>query len=393
MRRKKVNKVVKKECFACHTKKAQSNFYRSNSALHPDGYVPICKECLRDHGVDPETGEINEESFRSILMQIDKPYYRDALQAAIGEFKRRNPRIKPTDVRYHGRDIIQLYMKNIQTLGQYKGKFYADSERDGFRIPSSVTFKEGDELDYMEHIGWESTKGDMAAVRSRNRRGGGDREIVEVDDDDDSFELTDDIINLFGEGYSKSEYRKMYNKYDKLKFSYNLQTNLHQEALVTYVRFKVKEEDATARGDVEEAKKWYDAAQNAATNGKLMPKQLTQADLQRGINSFSEIFRAVEQAVDVVPILPRFKFRPNDACDFIIWCYVNYIRGLQGLPECEYEDIYKFYDKKKKEYIDQYGDPYNIFDEDPTEKLRNTVKKFITLPDDYNDVDTGGDDA
>ena len=51
---------------------------------------------------------------------------------------------------------------------------------------------------------------------------------------------------------------------------------------------------------------------------------------------------AVEQAVDVIPILPRFKYRPNDAVDFILWCYINYERNLNGLPEVKYSDVYKF---------------------------------------------------
>ena len=43
-------------------------------------------------------------------------------------------------------------------------------------------------------------------------------------------------------------------------------------------------------------KKWYDAAQNAASNGKLTPKQLSAADLQKGVNSFSELTLTIEQA-------------------------------------------------------------------------------------------------
>ena len=168
---------------------------------------------------------------------------------------------------------------------------------------------------------------------------------------------------------------------------YTLKTSLQQETLATYVRFKVKEEEATAKGNVDEAKKWYDAAQNAASSGKLTPKQLSDADLQGGLNTFSELFKAVEEVVDVIHILPRFKTRPNDALDFVIWCYINYGRSLENLPQCAYSDVYKFYDKKKKEYIEQYGDPYGIFEDDTSEDLRPNIKKFITLPKDYGDGD------
>lgn len=54
------------------------------------------------------------------------------------------------------------------------------------------------------------------------------------------------------------------------------------------------------------------------------------------------------------------------------------------------EDIYKFYDEKKKEYIDQYGDPYGIFKDDPSEANRESIKKFITIPVEFRDGDSGG---
>ncbi len=59
------------------------------------------------------------------------------------------------------------------------------------------------------------------------------------------------------------------------------------------------------------------------------------------------ITKAVEQAVDVIKIMPRFKYRPNDAPDFNIWCYVDYERKLNDQPPVSYEDVYSFYDKKR----------------------------------------------
>ena len=201
----------------------------------------------------------------------------------------------------------------------------------------------------------------------------------------DDFVVTDDLLELFGEGYTKSEYRQMQKKYDTLKINYPMKTSLHQEALATYVRFKVKEEMATAAGNVGEAKEWNKAAQEAADKGRISPKSLTQADLQGGLNSFCELFKVVEQAVDIIPILPRFKYRPNDAIDFNIWCYVNYIRNLEGKPECEYADVYRFYDEKKSQYIKQYGDPNGIFNGDTSENNREKIEDFIKLPEDIGD--------
>ena len=363
----------KKICSSCGRELPLSTgFYSSKSPLFAvDGKINICKECFISNALNEETGEIDELKFKNLLRKTDFPYYRDNLQSATFQYAKEHGYVSDDDVKYHGADIIKLYMKNVNSLRQLYTKSFEDSEKDGFIQKRSSVLKKADaDIKMLNESSKKARKEEKCYV-----------------DNDDNFELTDEIIQLFGEGYTKNEYRKMHKKYENLKLNYSLQTNLHQEALATYVRFKVKEEDATARGDVDEAKKWYDAAQNAAANGKLTPKQLSEADLQGGINSFSEIFKAVEQAVDVIPILPRFKYRPNDALDFNIWCYINYARDLQGLPQCDYEDVYKFYDKKKEEYLEQYGDPYGIFDDEPDDSIRENIKKFITLPNDYGDGD------
>ena len=361
----------KKYCPICEKDKSiSSGFYKSSSPMFSvDKCVPICITCVKNYIVNDD-GTINKKKLKIMLQRLDKPLYYDDLDAAYNQFKKEHGYMTGDEVAKHGKDIIALYFKNINSLRQNKNKSFHDSEIDEFVHQNSNTIK-ADRDKLVKKYGGKAIDNVEPAPEPK----------VKVDNTD--YKLTDEDVQLFGEGFTVNEYRKMRKKYEKLKLNYTLQTNLHQEALATYVRFKVKEEDATARGDVDEAKKWYDAAQNAAASGKLTPKQLSESDLQGGINSFSEIFKAVEQAVEVIPILPRFKYRPNDALDFNIWCYINYARDLQGLPQCEYEDVYKFYDKKKQEYLEQYGDPYGIFDDEPDESIRDSIKKFITLPDDY----------
>ena len=97
---------------------------------------------------------------------------------------------------------------------------------------------------------------------------------------------------------------------------------MHTEALLNYIRYRVKEELSTAKGNVKEAKEWGQLAKDAATAAKINPSQLSKADLSDGLSTFSELSQAVEREVDIIPILPRFKCRPNDALDFNIWCYI-----------------------------------------------------------------------
>lgn len=366
----------KKICSSCGRELPLSTgFYSSKSQLFAvDGKINICKECFISNALNEETGEIDELKFKNLLRRTDFPYYRDNLQSATLQYAKEHGYVSEDDIKYHGADIIKLYMKNVNSLRQLSTKSFEDSEKDGFIQKRSTVLKD--------------VNADIKMLNESNIPVKEKKHKSDIGD----FEITDEVIGLFGDGYSKTEYKKMFDKYEKLKINYTLQTNIHQEALATYVRFKVKEEDATARGDVDEAKKWYDAAQNAAEKAKLTPKQLTKADLDSGVNSVSELTKAVEQAVDVIKILPRFKYRPNDAPDFNIWCYVDYERKLNDQPPISYEDVYAFYDKKRDEYIAQNGDPYGIFNNEPTLKNRDTVKTFIKLPDDYEELAGDGND-
>ena len=374
----KVNEVIstttkkeikRKYCSCCGKEKPLSDFYASKSPLHSlDGKTTICKDCVIKSSIDADSNEIDEYKFKNILRQIDKPFYKDNLQSAINQFKKENSYVADEDVKYHGDAIIRLYMKNIATLRQVSSKSYEDSERDGFIQKHSTVIQKTENAEY---------KKDLKKKK--------DEEIINYDEED--FDVTQDMVDMFGEGYTRAEYKKMVKKYNDMTKTYVVQTNLHKEALLTYVRFKVKEEIATSRGDVAEAQKWYQAAQDAAEKAKLTPRQLSKEDLQGGLVNFSDIFAAVEGAKERIKIFPEFRYQPKDAADFIIWCYINYERRLNNMPEVEYKDIYAFYDEKKREYIEMYGDPYGIFNDDTTESNRETIEKFITIPKEFRDDD------
>ena len=181
------------------------------------------------------------------------------------------------------------------------------------------------------------------------------------------FELTDEIIDKWGAGYKIEEYQAFERKYNLLKNNYPEKTAMHTEALLNYIRYRVKEELSTALGLVKEAKEWGGLAKDAATAAKINPSQLSKADLTEGLSTFGELVRAVEQAVDVIPILPKFKEKPQDKVDFTIWCYINYIRDLKGLPPCEYKDIYQFYEERKKEYAKHANKDDSIFENEDSD--------------------------
>jgi len=373
---------VKKKCCACPPSRADqplSQFYKSYSKMHNDGLIPMCKTCIFEKCFNEETDTIDVESFKNILRQVDKPFITNAYQSAINQYNK-NYEGKRVSKNNKTR-IIGYYFKNINSLPQ----FCALDWNGGLEYEQKQQTRNGNGIIAQPEKDYETS---LIVNKSQQKN-----EEVYTLDDEDNFEVTKDIVRLFGDGYTKSMYKKFWDKYDFLSKNYPDVTNLHTEALVTYVRFKVREEIATLQGDVVESEKWGNAATKAAEKAKINPSQLSKSDLQGGLNSFSELSLMVEQAVDIIPILPVFKFRPNDAIDFNIWCLINYIRDLEGKPICEYEDVYHFYDERKAEYISQYGDPTGIFADDTTESNRETIKKFITLPNDYNvEENIEGDD-
>lgn len=176
--------------------------------------------------------------------------------------------------------------------------------------------------------------------------------------------VIESIQDKWGYGYTDEEYNAMERKFNMLKANYPEKTAMHTEALQTYVRYRVKEEISTAQGQIKDAKEWAGLASKAAQDAKINPSQLSKSDLTDGIDSFGELTRKVEQAFDVIEILPRFKERPDDSVDFTIWCYLNYVRDLQGLPLVKYADVYKFYDERKKEYEEELTEEYESIGEE-----------------------------
>lgn len=334
--------IKKKYCSACQKEKRYDEFYISYNPLHSDKKMPICKECIRSACYNSD-GEFDIDNLYSILRQLDRPFLRDIWDSTVNEVRKNNG---IQEVSYDS--IIGKYIKNI-SMQQHRAKTWENS---CFESKQNI---------------------DNRVESSRRKTVSADKVYYLTDDE---FEVTEDIIKLFGEGCTAQEYKVMLSYYNTMKNDYPNITESQKKLLLRYVRAAAREEIATNSGNTVDAEKWGKLSSDAL-------RQLNQSDLQGGISSFSEFFQKVERTKDVIRILPKYKFRPNDALDFIIWCFINYCRRLEGKTECSYEDVYKFYDKKVAEYVKQYGDPYGIFKDDPTPSNREKIKEFITLPSDY----------
>lgn len=346
-------------CTMCEKEKSILKFWKSESIINSNGYLHICSDCIgelfnklyvnfrclgSDFDVNANTiifDETTEAVFREVCRYIDLSFNYSAYEAMKNHIE-------------NNKDSKKI----LKVFGIYKSKLSSTIKNNNDRLGQTYNYSDDKTYD----------------ISQLNKDNHALKKIVNIEE----------LKSKWGD-YSPDTLIRFDKKRKFLLNNYKEKTNMHSEALDKYVRYSVLEEIAMEKDDDKKAEKWGNMAAKAATNAKINPNQLSAADLSEGLNTMAELTQAVERAVDVIPILPKFKFRPNDALDFVIWTYVNYERDLRGLPLCEYGDIYNFYEDRKQEYIKQYGDPYGIFEGDTTEKNREKIETFIKMPDEYND--------
>lgn len=161
-------------------------------------------------------------------------------------------------------------------------------------------------------------------------------------------------VSLWGKGFSDDDYLILNAKLEEFKRYYPLKTAMHREALITYLKYAQRRDNAIEASDQEAADKWGKLAAKQAQDAKINPSQLSIADLSNGISNVGKIIEAVEKATDIIPLLPTYVRAPRDEIDYTIWQYVNYCRRLTNMPDVSYEEVYKFTQEKYKENYKQY---------------------------------------
>jgi hypothetical protein len=299
------NKPIKKPCSNCGKSKVLNNFYKSKNTMF-DGSVNICSACIKE-SIDYNDMNTVFNVLQRMDIMFDHSMWKSALESP--------------------RDTIGRYMSMANSMNQFDGKTWKDS-----------IF--GDE------------------IKKQN-------EMIKPLSVKTEFVLTDEIENKWGFGFEPVElYEYFEKKYKQLKNNYVEKTSMHTESLKKYIIYQVRAEIATAKGFFVEAEKWSKMANEAAKAGNINPNQLTKVDLSDGVETFSELSRMVEKAVDIIPILPKFKEKPQDKVDFTILCYVNYIRNMMNLPEATYPELYEFYKEKREQHEDELEFLRNVGEED-----------------------------
>lgn len=235
---------------------AKDNFYNSKSKLHKDGKLPICKKCLSEM---VDVNDIN--SVKNILRQIDKPFKMEIWQRSITSKRQTFPE----------------YMRQINSL-------YAD-----------MTWDDGD--------GQQPEKAQPTQSFAPEQRA--------TSDTTNTFVVTEEMLILWGDGYSTLEYKKLETLKAGMHRNYDIVTESHKDYLAKICMTSVQMDKAMREGNVDHYKKLADVYDKLMKSAKFTAVQRTAADKTGGMNSFGELYEWLEKQ-GFIP-----KFHTGEAMDIV----------------------------------------------------------------------------
>ena len=299
------------KCLSCGESKEIRDYYKSYDKKNNLGIVPYCKICLNNM-IRNENGIVDINKVYETLKLINRPYVHNLWLTS-----------------QDNSNVFGTYMKNLG-MRQYRELIWTDSE---FETKKEIQERINDKSDITYNL--------------------------------------EELENKWGV-YPPDELIAFEKKYDKLIKNYGEKTELHTENLLTYIRFRVKEEMATSRNDVKEAKEWGALASKAAQDAKINVSQLSKSDISGGVDVICQLFEAVESEIGIIPLLPKLLEKPQDEADLIIWVLINYYRRLEDKPRITYKEVWNFYDEMLEEYFIQQA-----WDKDKIEQFMNNRHKYF----------------
>ena len=127
----KKKKVVEEKdrkylCPYCNKEKDEGEFYYSSDPLILTGRTTMCKDCAQKiarnwNPITKEYGDCTKASIQAALERLDKPWLESIYESSYNEFNNPNSGIKKST-------LWGTYIKNITSLGQYKGMRWMDGD-------------------------------------------------------------------------------------------------------------------------------------------------------------------------------------------------------------------------------------------------------------------------
>lgn len=225
-----------------------SSFYISDSIYFKNtGRTPLCKDCIMELSFDGD--RLNMNKFKDVLKVVDKPFLNNIFKAS---------KEKCTDIDtgiINDIDAFKEYMKNI-VMPQYRGLVWSDSDK----------------------IQNEASK-------------------------DELFDKTEriNVVNRWGNAWNDLEYKRLEEFYHSMKRANKIETPQEEDYLKKLSRLSIKIDEAIENGETTKAKQLGDLYSKYMTDSKFRTTDMSDADKQGGIRTFSDIYTEVESEGFIPP--------------------------------------------------------------------------------------------
>jgi hypothetical protein len=271
-----------KNCSRCNRTLKMFNFYTTDSELFHDGYVNLCKQCLKQM-----TDETQIETVFRTLQVIDKPFLKNVWKKA----------------KESKNNTFGEYMRMISSLHQYRNLTFANS----------IFPDEEERYSDDEFIVEESKVTD------------GELEEAEFE----AIKVTKELKAKWG-SYTNTQIIQMERTYQDMVLANDISTPQHRKQLQFYCKLSMLMDKALLENDIGTFEKLSRQFDVLIKSSGFRPIDRKSSDEATGMRNFSTIFQEVEKK-GFVPPLDVTLVENQDIVDRTIFYYANYVRKLIGM--------------------------------------------------------------
>lgn len=321
--------VEKKTCIQCGLTKPEKNFFKTANPFVADERLSVCNDCVHEMVNEDNLNEVIE-----FLRLINRPYLEDVWETAYKSEKR----------------TIGEYMRVINSLKVYRDLTYADSSNLGSGNDSDIVNANATEI--------QTEAGE-------------------------TIHFSPKLVAKWGPGFKDYEYLSMEKFYLDMVATNEIKTTVQKDAVKSLSMMAVIKEGYLRDNDINNHEKLSRTYDNTLKTAGLRPIDKRNADEERGIRTFSQIFAEVEKRGFKVPPPAeqedRYhdeKYYSKDIIDKMITNILNYYQTtfgaelLSATPEDMMEELDGFFEGEVDESLEEelLKNSKNIPDEEDEEE-------------------------
>ena len=262
-----------KICKVCDKSKKINEFYKVDSVLYPDGAMDVCSDCLKD-GIDPD----NVDEVVGVLRQMNKPFIMDVWENSVESSEKLKSKPHP----------FGEYMQKINSLKQYQGKTFKDSE-DVFVVSDM----------YDENLS-----------------------VIETSDGEE-IRFDPQLIVKWGDTYTQNELLRLEKFYQEMSLQYDISTEIQRSLLRQLAMISLEMDKSLKAGDHKTYNDLVKSQNTIMSSAGFRPIDKKNISDETGLGSFSAVWAEIEKEGFVPQGLADY---PRDDIDDML---LYYIQGMQ----------------------------------------------------------------